>query len=147
MAAVCALRIPVAGALVCLTLAAGGCASTSQRASVRLPADCILVRMIRDYNALDSDDLLIYASGGTTYHVVLASPSRNIEGEFMIEIFDAEGDGRLCPYGRDAVLIDGPIFEQIRMRSIESIDAAELEALLVEFGELEGSTVEPEQIL
>ena len=146
MAAISALRILVAGAFVCLMLATAACAGSGGQPAAALPADCILVRMIRDYDALDADDLLIYVSGGTAYHVVLATPSRNIEGEFMIEVFD-DGDGRLCPYGRDSVMIDGPIFERIRMRSIESIDEAELEALLVEFGEIEAAAVEPEQIL
>ncbi|MNC98325.1 hypothetical protein D3C83_162510 [compost metagenome] len=77
---------------------------------------------------------------------MLRTPSLAIEGEFLIRTFD-DGDGRLCPYGRDSIIIDGPVVEEIRIRSIESIDPAELEALLVLFGEAEGAAVEPEQIL
>ena len=106
------------------------------------------MRTISDYNALDANDLVIYGPADSAYHVVLASPSIGIEDEFAIGVYD-DGDGRICPYGRDAILIDGPLDEEIRIRSIESLEPAELEALLVEFGagDDEAAAIEPEQIL
>ena len=97
-----------ASGLVGLTLSATGCAGSDERARTSLPADCIIVRTIADYDALDGDDLVIYGPGNTAYHVVLRTPSLAIEDEFLIEVFD-DGDGRLCPYGRDSVIIDGTL--------------------------------------
>jgi hypothetical protein len=148
MPGVSAFRIVVASLFAGATLAAPACSHTDGQNSVRLPADCIMIRTISDYDALDSNDLVIYGPADTAYHVVLASPSNDIEHEFMIEVVD-DGDGRLCPYGLDSIIVEGTIVEQIRVRSIESLDEGELEILLVEFGELEAADppVVPEQIL
>ena len=148
MPGVSAFRIVVASLFTGATLTAPACSHTGSESRASLPADCVIIRMISDYDALDGDDLIIYGAADTAYHVVLASPSIDIEDEFMIEVLD-DGDGRLCPYGLDAILVEGRLFEEIRVRSIESIDPAELEALLVRFGEIEaaGPAVEPEQIL
>lgn len=130
------------------TLAAPACSHTGGPDRAALPADCVLVRMISDFDALDADDLVIYGAADSAYHVVLSSPSNEIENEFKIGVYD-DGDGRLCPYGLDAIIVEGQLVEEIRIRSIESLDEAELEALLVEHGEIEaaGPSVVPEQIL
>jgi hypothetical protein len=143
-----AVRNLLAGLSAGGTLIAAGCAHGDREASAALPSDCVFLQTIRDYDALDGDDLIIYGPGQTAYHVVLTTPSNDIEGEFMIGIYD-DGDGRICPYGRDAIIIEGTLTEEIRIRSIESLDAAELEALQVEFGVIEaaGPDVVPEQIL
>lgn len=148
MPGVSAFRIVVASLFAGATLVAPACSHTDGQNTVGLPADCILIRTIDDYDALDSNDLVIYGPADTAYHVVLASPSNQIEGEIAIGVRD-DGDGRLCPYGLDSILVEGPLFEEIRIRSIESLDEGELEVLLVEFGEIEPAdpAFVPEQIL
>jgi hypothetical protein len=141
-----AFRIPVAILFAGATLIAPACSHSGRQRASSLPADCVLIRTISDYDALDGNDLVIYGPADTAYHVVLASPSNQIEGELAIGVQD-DGDGRLCPYGIDSIIVEGPLLEEIRIRSIESIDKSELEALLVEFGEIEPAGVVPEQIL
>jgi hypothetical protein len=148
MPGVSAFRIVVASVSAAATLATAACSHTDGQNSVALPADCIMIRTINDFDALDGNDLVIYGPGDTAYHVVLASPSNQIESEIAIGVED-DGDGRLCPYGLDSIIVEGNMFEKIRIRSIESLDEEELEILLVEFGEIEAADppVVPEQIL
>jgi hypothetical protein len=143
-----AFRIVMASLFGGAMLAAAACSHTDGQSRAPLPADCIIVRTISDYNALDADDLVIHGPADTAYHVVLTTPSTLIEGEFAIGIYD-DGDGRLCPYGLDSIIVEGALVEEIRIRSIESLDEAGLEALLVEFGEIEaaGPSSAPEQVL
>jgi len=148
MPGVSAFRIVVASLFAGAALTAAGCSHTERQRTASLPADCVLIRTISDFDALDGDDLVIYGPSDTAYHVVLASPSNEIEGEIAIGVQD-DGDGRLCPYGLDSIIVEGALLEEIRIRSIESLDEGELEILLVEFGEIEaaGPAVVPEQVL
>lgn len=129
--------------LVC-TLTIAGCASTGAGTGTgsqagldddgRRASECILSRTIRDFSALDERNLILDGPGSRAYHVVLATPSFSLESEFTIGLIDRDGDGRICPYGRDRVLIDGPLTEQVTIRSIEQISADEVEGLRVRFG-------------
>lgn len=148
MPGVSAVRIVVASLFCGAALFLPACSHTDGQNSVGLPADCIIIRTINDFDALDENDLVIYGPGDTAYHVVLTSPSNQIESEIAIGVKD-DGDGRLCPYGLDSIIVEGALLEEIRIRSIESLDEGELEILLVEFGEIEAAdpAVVPEQIL
>jgi hypothetical protein len=95
-------------------------------------------RAIRDFDVLDDRNLILHGPGSTAYHVVLTTPSDNIGGEISIGVLD-DGDGRICPGGRDAILVDGVIPERIPMRSIEALSDADVEALKVDFGVIEGA--------
>lgn len=129
-------------ALGVLAVAIGlaGCATTDagDRAAPDDPggraSDCIFSSSIRDFTALDNRNLILDVPGSRAYHVVLASPSLNLETEFRIGILDRDGDNRICPFGRDRILIDGPLREEISIRSIRQLDEEDLEALRVEFG-------------
>lgn len=110
----------------------GTTASTTTNTSA-----CIPNRGIRDYTSLDDQNLILYGIGRQAYHVILATPSMNLETEFSVGVLDGGGagaDGRICPFGGDAILIDGPIAERVPIRSIERIDDDQVEALRVEFG-------------
>jgi hypothetical protein len=103
---------------------------------------CIPNRGIRDYNSLDDQNLILYGIGRQAYHVVLSTPSMNLKSEFTIGVLDGGGagsDGRICPFGGDAILIDGPLRERVPIRSIERIDDDRVEALRVEFGQIEAA--------
>lgn len=116
-----------------------GCAGSggSSTAGAGLPADCIVNRGVRDYTALDNRNLILYGPGRRAYHVVMATQSNNLSGEFRIGIYDR--DGRICPFGGDAIIVDGPIAERIPIRSIEAVDDAAAEALKVQYGVIEGA--------
>ena len=114
-----------------------GCASGSSERGAGLPSDCLLNRGVDDFDALDDANLIIYGTGRRAYHVVLATPSVGLEHEYAIGVYD--DDGRICPYGGDMIIVDGVIREFIPIRSIEELDDAALEALRVEFGEIEAA--------
>jgi len=134
-------RLSLAWMLVAATT--GGCAQLSDGSSASnrsgsLSTDCIMSRSVRDYETLDDQNLVIYGTGSSAYHVVLTTRSINLGSEYEIGVLDAAlggvTDDRICPYGGDAIIIDGPIVERIRILSIERLDPAALEALKVQFG-------------
>lgn len=140
--------IGLLGCAACAALA--GCATGSPDGSTAarnsgssLPADCILGGNVRDFMALDNRNLILYGTGNRPYHVVLASRAIDLEREFSIGVYDGDagfgGIGRICPYGGDSIIIEGPFTERIPIRSIEQIDAAGVEALMVQFGKAEAA--------
>jgi hypothetical protein len=147
MSAVRAFRTLLASLLACGVLFTAACAGRDALRGEGLPADCFLNRSVRDYDTLDDANLIVYGPGSTAYHVVLTTPAIDLEGEFVIGIYD-DGDGRVCPYGRDAILVDGVVREEIRIRSIERIEDEDVEALMVRFGvsESDEESVNVEQI-
>ena len=108
-----------------------------------LPSDCIVGGNVRDFAALDNRNLILYGPGNRAYHVVLTRPAIGLEREFSIGVYDADagfgGIGRICPYGGDAIIIEGPISERILSRSIEQVDATGVDALMVRFGKAEAT--------
>jgi Family of unknown function (DUF6491) len=128
----------------CLALA--GCASspssgdtTAAERRVGEPSDCLFNRGVRDFTALDNRNLILYGPGNRAYHVVLTSPSFDLEREYEIGIYDR--DGRICPFGGDAVIVRGTFTERIPIRSIEAISDEDADALKVRFGK-EGAAPE-----
>jgi hypothetical protein len=134
-------RLLAGAGAACLLLA---CASDPSRNAERessargINSTCMINRAIRDYNVLDSRNLILFGPGTEAHHIVLATPSVNVEREIRIGVQD-DGDGRICPGGRDAILVDGVIPERIQIRSIESLEPADVEALKVEYGLEEGA--------
>jgi hypothetical protein len=134
------------GAVVVTTLA--GCATgspasgeTVRDTSFSSSNDCIVGSSVRDYTALDDRNLLLYGPGNRAYHVVLVRPAFDLESEFRIGVYDADagfgGIGRICPYGGDAIIIEGPITERIAIRSIQALDDTAVVDLKVRFGKME----------
>ena len=91
-------------------------------------------RSVRDFTALDNQNLIIYAPRSRPHHVVLTTPTLSLESEFAIGVRDGDGDGRICSFGRDRIIIDGVLVEEVQIRSIEQIDELDVEALRIEFG-------------
>jgi hypothetical protein len=129
------LLAALVGALVSWVSGCAGSGVARERTGGGRPMDCILGGGIRDYSVLDERNLLFDGPGRTAYHVVLIRPATNIDREFQIGVYD--NDGRICPYGGDAIIIDGPIRDVIPILSIERIDQQGVEALQVEFGIIE----------
>ena len=118
------------------------CAGTDGSASgnrAALNSDCILNRRVRDYDVLDDRNLILYGPGQSAYHVEMATRSINIRNEIAIGLLDDDEDNRICPFGRDAILVSGPLNERIPIRSIAALDATDIEALKVQFGAIEAA--------
>jgi len=130
----------ISGAMI-LIVTISGCAGTSgtsvssDEPVFTRASDCIFNRGIRDFTALDDRNLLLYGPGGMPYHVTLATPSINLKGEFRIGIQDA--DGRICPFGGDAIVVNGIFREVIPIRSIEAINKDQAEDLKIQYGLIE----------
>lgn len=135
-------RLAAWAAIMAAAMGTGGCAGLA--GGTDSSSDCIMSRNIRSFEGLDDQNLIIEGPGSRAYHVVLVTPSTNLTHEYRIGVLDAatgviSPDGRICNYGGDAIIIDGPIVETIPIRSIELIDATELEALEIQFGIIESA--------
>jgi Family of unknown function (DUF6491) len=120
----------------CATNPSAGGGATADRGSP-VASDCIFSSGVRDYATLDDRNLILYGPGRRAYHVVLAMPSFDLEHEYQIGILDR--DGRICPFGGDAIIVQGAIPERIPIRSIEAISNDEVMALKVRFGKEEAA--------
>ena len=99
-------------------------------------SDCIWIRTIRDYTALDSRSLLIYGSGKRAYFVRLAHPTMDLKSSFRVGF--RSRDDQLCPYGGDELVFDGSFAgETARILAISRISDEQAEQLLVRFGKTE----------
>jgi len=94
--------------------------------------DCISIRTIRDYTALDERSLLIRSSSDKVYLVRLLQPS--LELKSSIGVGFASRDSRLCPRMGDAIILDGLAPDEVRIRSIDLVTRAQANRLLVRFG-------------
>ena len=95
-------------------------------------SDCISIRTIRDYTALDDKNLLIWASGRRPYFVSLFSRAFGLRSSFQLGT--QSRDDRLCPYGGDALVFGAAGRDIVRIASIRRISKDEADWLLVRFG-------------
>jgi hypothetical protein len=123
------LALPI-GALVALT----ACAATNERAASDFsPArDCMFAATLRDWRPLDDENLVLFGSGHVPYHVELVRPAFGLNFNFMIGVYDR--DGRICPYGGDAIIVEGPMPERISIRNMKRLTDEELDQLYIQFG-------------
>jgi hypothetical protein len=110
-------------------------------------SDCISIRTIRDYTALDDKNLLIWASAKRPYFVRLFSPTWGLKTSFQLGTVSR--DDRLCPYGGDALVFDSAGRDTARIASIRRVSPEEADWLLVRFGKkdpAEDQTPAPEPL-
>jgi hypothetical protein len=62
----------------------------------------------------------------------------------MIGVYDR--DGRICPYGGDAIVIDGVIPERILIRSVRRLTPEQLDEVYVQFGIRAPAVIEAEEV-
>ena len=120
--------IGVAGAL-----AAAGCAATAtdagDRAAAERETDCIRTSLINDWQALDERNLIVYESGRRPYHVELAQTCFGLDFETMIGLYDRRGDGRICGFGLDRVIVDRTIPEGCSIAAVDELTDEQAEQL------------------
>lgn len=95
-------------------------------------SDCILIRTIRDYTALDDSHLLIRGSARRGYFVTLGRPAFGIRSSFRLGF--SSRDDQLCPYGGDSIVFGGLGNESISVRSISRVNEEQIEEILIRFG-------------
>jgi hypothetical protein len=119
----------------------GSTTNTSARSSYN---DCFFAVSLTNWRALDDENLILFAGRRRPYHVVLSRPAFGLNHDFMIGVYDR--DGRICPFGGDAIVIDGGMPDTIRIRSIQQLSTEQLEQLYVSFGLEDPASVEVAEI-
>ncbi|MDH3419908.1 MAG: DUF6491 family protein, partial [Gammaproteobacteria bacterium] len=127
----------VSGVIAALALT--GCASTGgsdaaigREATFASDNDCFLARLVSDWRPLDNRNLLVFTGRRNPYHVQLSMPSTRLRAQDTIAFTDR--DGRICPYGGDAVVINGFMPDRITIASIRRLSEGELEEVYLQFG-------------
>lgn len=95
-------------------------------------SDCIWLRTVRDYAALDDRHLLIRASGKRNYLVTLLHRSLDLRSSMGLGF--SSRDDQLCPYGGDAIVVEGLSRETVGIRAISRVDDEQADELMVRFG-------------
>jgi hypothetical protein len=120
-------------------LALGACASTggSEAEFGSEPAfgsdnDCFLARLVSDWRPLDNRNLIVFAGRRNPYHVQLSRPTTRLRFQDAIAFTDR--DGRICPYGGDAIVINGVMPDRITIASIRRLSEGDLENVYMQFG-------------
>ena len=109
---------------------ASGCASNQPGSGT--PAfltydDCFFARAMTDWRPLDNRNLVVFTGARRAYHIQLATPSRGLRFDDTLAFTDR--DGRICPFGGDAVVINGLMPDRIPIASIRRLDEGQLEDL------------------
>ena len=98
-------------------------------------SDCISIRSIRDYTVLDDRNLLVWAGSKRPYFVTLQLRAFNLRSSFRLGF--SSTDGRLCPYGRDRIVLDGLQQETVGIRYISRVTPEQADELLIRYGHKE----------
>ena len=117
-----------------IVLAAAGCSTTAatdagDRAAAERDTDCVRTSLIRDWEALDDRNLIVYESGRRPYHVELAQACFGLNFETMIGLYDRRADGRICGFGFDRVIVDGAIPEGCSVAAVDGLTEEQAEQL------------------
>lgn len=95
--------------------------------------DCIFGRTITDWTPLDNENLILFAGRRRPYHVQLTRAAFGLARDFVIGVYDR--DGRVCPFGGDAIIVrGGGIDERITISSIRRLTEEQLQQVYVDFG-------------
>jgi hypothetical protein len=138
---------PIDGiAIVVAVSSLSGCAGTAPSSGAPRPTydDCFFARTLHDWRPLDDRNLILFADGRRPYHVELIRPALGLSFDVMIGIYDR--DGRICPYGGDAIVIDDVVPERIAIRSMRRLTDEQLEEVYVEFGIHAPAVIDAEEV-
>ena len=125
-------RLNLASGLVA-PLALTACAAPGgNRTAFGSDNDCFLARAVSDWRPLDNRNLIVFTGRRNPYHVELSMPSTRLRFQDAIAFTDR--DGRICPYGGDAIVINGMMPNRITIASIRQLSEGELEEVYAQFG-------------
>ena len=121
----------IAAAALVTTLA--GCAATApasrdERIAAAEENDCMWVRAITDWQALDDRNLIVDA-GSNQYHVELAQSCFGLEFETVIAFFDKSADERICGFGMDRIIVDRTLPETCWITAVDALTEDQAEEL------------------
>jgi len=91
--------------------------------------ECIFIETLYDWKALDASRLIVWApSRKSPYLLVLDQPCSQMR--FVDRIGFSDRDGRLCGFGRDAIIIPGSFPERCTIGAIHRLDEQTAKKLL-----------------
>jgi hypothetical protein len=94
--------------------------------------NCIFSRTVDDFEIIDNRTLVVYApTRKAPYIVELFFPEPGLKFEHTLGFQDRNADGRICAYGGDAILVQGPISNRITISSISRVDPEQVKQLKV----------------
>jgi hypothetical protein len=96
---------------------------------------CVFSRTVHDFKALDRNKLVIWApSRKTAYLVEVGMPLLDLQWANRLGFVDSNGDGRLCGFGMDRIVVGGTSFPQrATIMGVTRLDEAHLAALEQEY--------------
>ena len=114
-------------------LAVMGCSTApattaGDRAAAERETDCVRTALIRDWESLDERNLIVY-EGRRPYHVELAQTCFGLDFETMIGLYDRRGDGRICGFGLDRVIVDRAIPDGCSIAAVDELTDEQAEEL------------------
>ena len=93
---------------------------------------CIFSRMVDDFEVIDSRTLVVYApTRKVPYIVELFFPEPGLKFEHALGFQDRNADGRICAYGGDSIIVEGPVSNRITISSITRADPEQVKQLRV----------------
>lgn len=126
-------------ALLGLAAAVSACATVSDGNAPPPPSGeqisgtvCIFSDDIRSWRRLDDRNIIVYARARQPYLVELFRPVPGLSYEFRVGFYDR--DGRLCPFGGDALIVNGIQTEAYQIVGITRLSPERLQELLTEYG-------------
>lgn len=111
-------------------LLAAACSSGNVRsAGYGEKSECFWAESIYDWRTIDDEHLLVWSpSRHCAYLVAFAIPCHGLR--FTDAIAFQDRDGRICPYGGDAVIVPGPGGGRCAIATITRMSAAEVDIAL-----------------
>jgi hypothetical protein len=129
------IRSIVAAAVVA---ALAGCAanppaSREERVAAAEENDCIWLRTISDWQALDDRNLIVEGAGRQQYHVELAQTCSGLRFETVLAFYDRTGDERICGFGMDRVIVDNTLPETCWISAVDALTEDQAEELTLRY--------------
>jgi hypothetical protein len=93
--------------------------------------DCFFFNTIRNWRALDSTHMVVWAPGSKTpYLVTLTMPVFDLTSAWRVAFVDGNHDGNVCSFGRDRIVVPGGITtDSASIRGVSKLDDAGMAAI------------------
>jgi hypothetical protein len=113
-----------------------GCATSPAATGPGSNADrhrCVSTLSLSDWEFLDDSTLLVWTvSRRRAYRIELVRPMHDLRFEHLLRLADRNLDGRICPYGGDAILPGHPGVGPVSLASIEYLTAEQTAHLMAQ---------------
>ena len=126
---------PIATALLLLAAATAAAAPDQPQKELERGNDCLFVRSIQNWRVLDATHIVVNApSARQPYLLTLSFPLSELKWTWRLAFVDDNGDGSLCGFGGDAVIVpDDPTAWRSSIRGVSKLDDAAVAQLETQY--------------